>query len=180
MLGSIWQTGKGVGSSANSISKPWGCFFLMSFSFQNSPPYWGRLTTPQPSASPVLSAAPLRPPAAAQEIRADLGQLSGMAAYRIFSSEIPLSRADAAPPPSCRPSATTWGKPRFCPMCGPLEMPCTPAGIFPFSHLCTGTQGHGPRLLTRLPCHGRTRPIAQGLTWKPGFNPTACRPTEPR
>lgn len=53
-----------------------------------------------------------------------------------------------------------------------------PSDYFPFSHLCTGTQGQDPGL-TRWHCWW-TPPTRGAYSWKPGSTLTASRPGRPR
>lgn len=122
-----------------------GVFFLMSFLFI-MPAVLGPSTTPQPSASPVLSAAPTPSPAAAQEIRAVWVSFLEWQ-HTDFSSESAF-RADAA---AIMQNIASLGANTVLPMCGPLEMPCTPAGIFRSATFAPAPKGRTP-VLTRLPC----------------------------
>lgn len=59
-------------------------------------------------------------------------------------------------------------------MCGPLEMPCTPAGIFRSATFCTGTQGQDPGF-DPLAVLVETA-HAQGLTLEAWINPYRLQP----
>ena len=149
-----------------------GVFFLMSFLFI-MPAVWGPSTTPQPSASPVLSAAPTPSPAAAQEIRAVWVSFLEWQ-HTDFSSESAF-RADAA---AIMQNIASLGANTVFAHVRPFGDALYPSRYFPFSHLCTGTQGQDPGF-DPLAVLVET-PMPRALRWKPGSTPTACRPTEPR
>lgn len=122
-----------------------GVFFLMSFLFI-MPAVWGPSTTPQPSASPVLSAAPTPSPAAAQEIRAVWVSFLEWQ-HTDFSSESAF-RADAA---AIMQNIASLGANTVFAHVRPFGDALYPSRYFPFSHLCTAPKGRTP-VLTRLPC----------------------------
>ena len=115
-----------------------GVFFLMSFLFI-MPAVLGPSTTPQPSASPVLSAAPTPSPAAAQEIRAVWVSFLEWQ-HTDFSSESAF-RADAA---AIMQNIASLGANTVFAHVRPFGDALYPSRYFPFSHLCTGTQGQDP------------------------------------
>lgn len=115
-----------------------GVFFLMSFLFI-MPAVLGPSTTPQPSASPVLSAAPTPSPAAAQEIRAVWVSFLEWQ-HTDFSSESAF-RADAT---AIMQNIASLGANTVFAHVRPFGDALYPSRYFPFSHLCTGTQGQDP------------------------------------
>lgn len=140
-----------------------GVFFLMSFLFI-MPAVWGPSTTPQPSASPVLSAAPAPSPAAAQEIRAVWVSFLEWQ-HTDFSSESAF-RADAA---AIMQNIASLGANTVFAHVRPFGDALYPSRYFPFSHLCTGTQGQDPGF-DPLAVLVETA-HAQGLTLEAWINP---------
>ena len=110
----------------------------MSFLFI-MPAVLGPSTTPQPSASPVLSASPTPSPAAAQEIRAVWVSFLEWQ-HTDFSSESAF-RADAA---AIMQNIASLGANTVFAHVRPFGDALYPSRYFPFSHLCTGTQGQDP------------------------------------
>lgn len=140
-----------------------GVFFLMSFLFI-MPAVLGPSTTPQPSASPVLSAAPAPSPAAAQEIRAVWVSFLEWQ-HTDFSSESAF-RADAA---AIMQNIASLGANTVFAHVRPFGDALYPSRYFPFSHLCTGTQGQDPGF-DPLAVLVETA-HAQGLTLEAWINP---------
>ena len=140
-----------------------GVFFLMSFLFI-MPAVLGPSTTPQPSASPVLSAAPTPSPAAAQEIRAVWVSFLEWQ-HTDFSSESAF-RADAA---AIMQNIASLGANTVFAHVRPFGDALYPSRYFPFSHLCTGTQGQDPGF-DPLAVLVETA-HAQGLTLEAWINP---------
>ena len=135
----------------------------MSFLFI-MPAVWGPSTTPQPSASPVLSAAPTPSPAAAQEIRAVWVSFLEWQ-HTDFSSESAF-RADAA---AIMQNIASLGANTVFAHVRPFGDALYPSRYFPFSHLCTGTQGQDPGF-DPLAVLVETA-HAQGLTLEAWINP---------
>lgn len=140
-----------------------GVFFLMSFLFI-MPAVLGPSTTPQPSASPALSAAPTPSPAAAQEIRAVWVSFLEWQ-HTDFSSESAF-RADAA---AIMQNIASLGANTVFAHVRPFGDALYPSRYFPFSHLCTGTQGQDPGF-DPLAVLVETA-HAQGLTLEAWINP---------
>ena len=135
----------------------------MSFLFI-MPAVLGPSTTPQPSASPVLSAAPTPSPAAAQEIRAVWVSFLEWQ-HTDFSSESAF-RADAA---AIMQNIASLGANTVFAHVRPFGDALYPSRYFPFSHLCTGTQGQDPGF-DPLAVLVETA-HAQGLTLEAWINP---------
>ena len=110
------------------------------------PAVLGPSTTPQPSASPVLSAAPTPSPAAAQEIRAVWVSFLEWQ-HTDFSSESAF-RADAT---AIMQNIASLGANTVFAHVRPFGDALYPSRYFPFSTFAPAPRDRTP-VLTRLPC----------------------------